>query len=287
MAAIYDRTTQDAGNIVVLEHLNLAVPDQQAATAFYIMGMGFTRDPYMTVGLDNMWVNIGRSQCHLPTAKAQRLCGTIGIVVPDLNELALRLDKVAPRLPDTQFGFLRHANRIDVTCPWGNRFRCHAPGPEFGATDLAVAYIEFDVVRGAADGIARFYREALNAIVTTEQHGGTAVARVTAGSQKLLFQETDAILIPYDGHHIQIYIADFAGPHRYLGARGLITSEDSAYQYRFCDIVEPDTGTVLHKVEHEVRSLGHPLYGRPLVNRNPAQGQGRYLRGQDIFRGTY
>ena len=40
-------------------------------------------------------------------------------------------------------------------------------------------------------------------------------------------------------------------------------------------------------VEHEVRSLKHPLYGRPLVNRNPAQTNRPYARGQDSFRGIY
>jgi hypothetical protein len=36
-----------------------------------------------------------------------------------------------------------------------------------------------------------------------------------------------------------------------------------------------------------VRSLTHPLYARPLVNRNPAQTNRDYVRGHDAFRGTY
>jgi hypothetical protein len=40
-------------------------------------------------------------------------------------------------------------------------------------------------------------------------------------------------------------------------------------------------------VEHEVRSLKHPLFARPLVNRNPAISNVGYVRGQDSFRGTY
>ena len=69
---IYERRQADVGNIIALEHVNLAVPDQQLATAFYIAGLGFTRDPYMFTGLENMWVNIGRSQCHLPSRGTQR-----------------------------------------------------------------------------------------------------------------------------------------------------------------------------------------------------------------------
>jgi hypothetical protein len=287
MTAPYDRTTQDAGNIVALEHINLAVADQKSAIAFYVMGMGFTRDPYISVGLDNMWINVGRSQFHLPTTGTQRLCGTIGVVVPDLAELTQRLDKIAPWLANTQYRYHAQAGRVDVICPWGNRFRCHAPDPGFGIMDLGIPYLEFDVSTGAADGIARFYRDGLNAATAVERHGDTVFARVMAGTQKLLFRETADPITPYDGHHIQIYIADFSGPHRFLSVRGLVTQESNATQYRFCDIVDPATGKVLHKIEHEVRSLSHPLYGRPLINRNPAQGQGRYMRGQDAFRGTY
>ena len=57
----YERRNQDIGNIVAFEHANVRVPDQQIATAFYVMGLGFTRDPYLMVGLDNMWINLGSS----------------------------------------------------------------------------------------------------------------------------------------------------------------------------------------------------------------------------------
>ena len=57
-----DRPSQDVGNILLLEHLNVTVPDQETATTFYVTGLGFTRDPYMMVGSDNMWINVGRQQ---------------------------------------------------------------------------------------------------------------------------------------------------------------------------------------------------------------------------------
>ena len=110
-----------------------------------------------------MWINIGRSQCHLPSRGTQRLRGTIGIVVPDLKKLAQRLEKTAPRLTGTQFACTVQADRVEATCPWGNRFRCHAPAPEFGPLDLGLPYVEFEVPRGTSAGIARFYREALSA----------------------------------------------------------------------------------------------------------------------------
>src|SRR5262249_403554 len=49
----YDRTAEDLGNIVALEHVNVVVPDQEKATLFYIAGLGLTRDPYMMTGPAN------------------------------------------------------------------------------------------------------------------------------------------------------------------------------------------------------------------------------------------
>ena len=54
-----------------------------------------------------------------------------------------------------------------------------------------------------------------------------------------------------------------------LMERGLVTEESNQYQYRFRDIVDLDSGKHLFTIEHEVRSITHPMYPRPLVNRNP------------------
>ena len=37
----------------------------------------------------------------------------------------------------------------------------------------------------------------------------------------------------------------------------------------------------LFEIEHEIRSLRHPLHGRPLVNRNPLQTNRAYVPGRD------
>ena len=87
MAATYDRAAESLGNILHMEHVNLLIPDQQPAITFYVSGLRYTRDPFLMVGLENMWVNMGRSQMHLPcrNPSPQLLRGTIGMVVPDLN----------------------------------------------------------------------------------------------------------------------------------------------------------------------------------------------------------
>jgi hypothetical protein len=288
MAQQTDRTREDLGNIVGLEHVNLQVPDQRLATIFYISGLGFTRDPYLVTGVANMWVNVGRSQFHLPTGEPQRLRGVVGIVVPDLGALGTRLEAVAPLLTETRFSFTRGDGAVEVTCPWGNQYRCHAPAAQFGATELAIAYVEFHVPAGAAPGIARFYREVLGAHVALENGAGAPTASVMTGAaQRMLFREGSGSLAPYDGHHVQVYVADFSGPHRWLAERGLVTEESNDYQYRFLEIVDPGSGGALYTLEHEVRSMTHPLYARPLVNRNPDQTNRDYVRGLDAFRGTY
>ena len=96
-------SNEDVGNIVLLEHVNVQVPDQSVAMMFYIIGMGFTRDPYLNIGLGNMWANLGEQQFHLPTRPAQVIQGHIGVVVPDLNALKDRLASVEQGLAVQSF----------------------------------------------------------------------------------------------------------------------------------------------------------------------------------------
>ena len=124
MAAATEAVTAlDVGNILLMEHLNITVPDQLQATLFYIVGLGLTRDPYNTVGIDNMHVNVGESQFHLPTRGVQVLAGHVGLVVPSLEEIERRLETIKPRLDGTKLSWSRGEGYLDVTCPWGNKLR--------------------------------------------------------------------------------------------------------------------------------------------------------------------
>jgi len=278
----YDRTAEDLGNIVALEHVNVQVPDQRLATLFYVMGLGLTRDPYLMTGVGNMWVNIGRSQFHLPTGRAQVLRGRVGLVLPDVDALERRLEAVRPALDGTGFAADAGREAVDVTSPWGNRIRCHRPQPQFGRMALGMPYVELDVPGGTAPGIARFYRDVLDAPATVGEADGAPAARISVGySQELVYRETDEALPPYDGHHLAVYLADFSGPHARLDERGLISEESDQHQYRFQAIVDPDDGGTLFEIEHEVRSMTHPLYARPLVNRNPDQANDAFAPGHE------
>lgn len=278
----YDRAAEDLGNIVALEHVNVTVPDQGKAALFYVNGLGLTRDPYMMTGPANMWVNAGRQQFHLPTSKPQVVRGHIGVVVSDYEALPQRLSRIRDALAGTRFEFCERDGYVEAHCPWGNEIHCYAPNERFGPMAVGIPYLEFDVPVGTAAGIARFYSEIMCAQAAPLEDARGRFACVTAGSgQNLFFRECDQPIPPYDQHHIQIYINDFSGPHRRLLAKGLITQESDQHQYRFQDIIDPESGKVLFTVEHEVRSMKHPLYLRPLVNRNPSQSIVGYAPGGD------
>lgn len=273
----FDRSSQDVGNILSLEHINVTVPDQQLATTFYVTGLGLTRDPYIDFGTFNIWINAGAQQFHLPTRGPQVLRGHTALVVPDLDGLERRLTRVERLLKDTKFSFRRLRTRLDVICPWGNRIRCF---DSFGDMRLGIPYVEFNVPTGTAPGIARFYEQVMDAPAAASK--GVCTVGIGTG-QSLRFRETKSTLPDYDGHHIAIYLADFSGPWQRLNERGLISEESDANQYRFIDIIDPQSGDKLFEIEHEVRSLFHPMYARPLTNRNPDQGFADYRSGRDAF----
>jgi len=280
---VFDRKVEDIGNSIWLEHINITVPDQIPAVLFYISGMGLTRDPYIMTGLENMWVNIGRSQIHTPARAAQVLRGHTGIVQPDRAALLKRLEYVTPKLAGTKFAYKNCGDHVETTCPWGNKFKVYEPDlSRFGGTQLGIPYVEFDVPVGVADGIARFYNQVIKAPAKVVDEPAGRAARVMVGHhQHLIFRETSRLIPKYDGHHLQIYIADFSSPHKWLNDHGLIIQESDQYQYRFKDIVDPVDGKFLYTIEHEVRSVTHPLYARPLVNRNPVQTNLNYRPGYD------
>lgn len=281
--SMHDYRDEDIGNIVLLEHVNVQIPDQAIATLFYVVGIGFTRDPYLNVGLGNMWINVGEQQFHLPTAdRPQVIPGTIGLVVPDLDLLKTRLEALQRPLEGTQFRWSIEGDTLAATCPWGTHFRCHGSGAKFGDMALGIPYVEFLTKPGSAKGIARFYQEVMQAPSGVRSENGGAVARVEIGrNQWLLFRETREQIRPYDGHHIAIYVANFSGPYLFLKQHNRIMEEVENHQFRFKDILDPDKGQNLFELEHEVRSLRHRMYHRPFINRDPAQTQRDYHRGPD------
>ena len=277
---VFDRSEEDFGNVLNMEHINLTVPDQQVAALFYVTGLGFTRDPYIDFGTFNMWINVGEQQFHLPKRDAQKFRGHIGVVVPNLDDLKRRLDFIDRPMQGTEFSREEKNDHIALTCPWGNDIRAYGPG--FG-TSLGIPFAVLDVPAGTAEGIARFYNQVLDTPARTTVNGSKCAEVTMGGNQRLIFKETTDDIPAYDGHHIAIYVSDFSSPHAALNDHGLITEESDQHQYRFQNIIDPDTGGLLTEIEHEVRSLRHPMFKRFLVNRNPAQSFMNYTHGHDAF----
>jgi len=285
VAPKFDRTVEDLGNIVELGHVNVLVPDQALATAYYIMGLGLTRDPYLMAGLENMWVNVGRGQFHLPTRGTQVVRGTTALVMPDLEALLQRLSYAKKFLEGTQFSYREAGDTVETTCPWGNRIRVHAPDPaRFGPMRVGMPYVEFDVPVGTdLAAIAKFYKEILGGIsgVASDSRGPYAWASCS-GECKVTYRESPVPQPEYDGHHIQITLADFSGPHKKLLERGLIAEESDQHQYRFLDIVDVDTNKPIFRIEHETRSMRHPMFNRVFVNRNPDMSNRNFVPGYEV-----
>jgi hypothetical protein len=275
-------TDEDVGHIIALEHVNLQVPDQSLAMLFYVVGLGLTRDPFLNVGLNNMWINAGEQQFHLPTRSAQIIHGHIALIVPELEALRRRLESVEQGLQGTRFGWSVNEGYIAVTCPWGNQFRCYAAASRFGDMALGIPFVEFLVTAGTAKAIAQFYATALGAISRMENDHGWAIGCVKMGrNQFLRFRESGEPIGPYDGHHVAIYVANFSQPYGWLNDRELITEDVRNHQFRFRQIVDPASGNPVFSLEHEVRSLHHPMFQRNFINRDPNQSQRAYRRGRD------
>src|SRR3954462_12143411 len=114
MTKQFDRAAEDLGNSIHFEHVNIQVPDQRLATLFYVTGLGLTRDPYLMVSDSNMWVNVGRSQFHLPTGQPQVVRGHPALVISGRKALLDRLSSVAKKLGGTAFAFREHNDYVEA-----------------------------------------------------------------------------------------------------------------------------------------------------------------------------
>ena len=215
----YDRTVEDVGNIVTLEHVNTRVPDQQLATLFYATGLGLTRDPYLMTGVGNMWMNVGRSQFHLPTGKAQVLRGHTALVLPNREALVRRLaarEAAARRHPLLVQGAQR-VRRGDV--PVGQPRALLRARPSASAACSSACPMWSSRCRPArrtasCASTARSWRRAGGC---GRGRGGAICARL--GRRRPapgLPRDGRSSAPPFDGHHVAIYLADFSGPYRRL-----------------------------------------------------------------------
>ena len=279
----FDRAAEDLGNSIHFEHVNVTIPDQRLATLFYVAGLGLTRDPYLMVSDTNMWVNVGRSQFHLPDGSA---AGAARPYRHRHRRAARRCWSGWRRSRKSWKARRSHSPSITTmsrrSAPGATACAATSRTPRASGASRSAFPMSSSTCRPAPrKAICAFY-PAIMGMQAEFLNGDGAMARVKVGKdQYLQFRETDRRQPEFDGHHVQIYITDFSGPYHRLRERGLISQEDNQYQYRFRDIIDLDGGRHLFTVEHEVRSATHPMFMRPLVNRNPAETNRTYAPGHE------
>lgn len=261
-----------------MEHVNVRVPDQGLAALFYVSGMGFTRDPYVDFDDWNMWINVGREQFHTPKGEPQVFRGEIGIRMPSLEDLERRLSRLSQRFEDSRFSFRESRAGIEVTCPWGNRLVCHESRAD--EYPMGIEQIRIQVPESSMAAIHHTYE----ALLGTQVKRVGSDLHVPAGpAQSLVYHASDPPPLPYDGHHLAIYIDNFQQAHSHFESEGLVSAKMPPHEFRFVDFRDPGSKEVVWQLEHEVRSTGHPMFGRDLVNRNPANTLLNYARGRETL----
>ena len=258
----------ELGNVVQLDHINLGVTDNRMALAFFVEGLGFTRDPYLMTGNRNMWINLGLHQIHLPHGQATPFPGEIGLVVPDLPRIEERFQKLAHHFSGSLFQCEKEAAALKLRTPWGVAMRLHQQGDWPAKQAQALAYVDFTVPVGTAARIGAFYEQLLGCPVrlNTEK----ALAEVTVGPhQSLFFRDHPQARDKPHRNHIALYLTRYEQCYKGMLKKGLVMEPDANHQFRIAGITDPDTGEHLLTLEHELRSLYHGDYGRPLINRQP------------------
>lgn len=250
--------------ILWMEHINLVVGSKKLAQYFYLDFLGFTPD-----ASKSFHVNLGQQQFHLAETggSAQRVAGSIGLVVPSLDTLRERIKDAEEVLKDTQFAIESDTGDcIILTGPWGNRFHIysvendsltstvstprkmenlHANGGAYGAHRMAVRggpgirYIEVACPPQKSGAIARFYREMCGCTVMETKD--KAVVCVGPGVH-LVFTESNDLsesdTREMEGVHVCFYADDFENLYKKLSDRGLIWTNPRFTHLDSCDTLE-------------------------------------------------
>ena len=224
---------------LLLEHINLNVPDEAAARAFYVSGLGGAVQPKSS-NWRQLHVNIGASQFHLihsasrpdaqppgePMRAPQKWPARTKLWSKETpGELCTRLERQradagwSNRPPEMTLG-ADSLPTVLCECPWGNRYEvCAAPtgfvpeGAHPGGAGPLVAMRELvhPVRPGGAAAIAAFFDRILGCPVETS--AGRCTVRFASG-QSVRFEEADDAPPvdayerdePEHGYHLAFYM---------------------------------------------------------------------------------
>ncbi|MEP5723444.1 MAG: hypothetical protein ABJL64_14635 [Rhizobiaceae bacterium] len=267
-------TNPEIGGIVHLDHVNFETPDHELATVFYINGLGLTRDPYRRADEQNMGINVGLQQFHLPRRGEQTppFYGVVGLVVPDIEGIKKRCDLLSKlgKFDGTPYRWVQEGSAVLVTSPFGVQFRLHRAEDFVFQRPLGIAYVEVSVPLQTADGIAKFYSKIVKAPVQVRDIEAGKTALVSAGPhQQIRFVERS--LDDYRTHsmHISYHVTHYNELRETVADHDSLMGAGRGEVFFFNKIFDPDTGEFIFEIQNEVRSIYHPDFMRPLINRWP------------------
>lgn len=264
----------EVGAIIHLDHVNFVTPDHNMATIFFVNGLGLTRDPYRRADEQNMGVNVGLQQFHLPRRgdKTPPFYGVIGLVHPDIPSVLERLNLLEKigKFDNTPYSLGQSGDVITLTTPFGYKLNLHPVGSLSFQRPLGIVYAEVPVPIGSAESIGKFYRQVVGAPVNYEERSGEITSVIAAGAhQEIRFVERQ--LDDYDTHsmHISYHVTHYNNLRNQLSEYGSLLGMGRGEVFFFDKIYDPDSGEKVFTIQNEVRSIYHPDFMRVLINRWP------------------
>jgi catechol 2,3-dioxygenase-like lactoylglutathione lyase family enzyme len=299
----------DVPGVVWLEHLNLVVGDISVAKQFYVAFLGLSEDEdnakhfnlgqqqvscccvsfwsyssYTGYDVVDLFIKHSYSFCHSTTTQfhlaatdepPQRVTGSIGLTVPNLQRIRDRVETAQTELEGTMFSVQKceeDSKIMTVSCPWGNTFHLydmsidddyrttatitaqkmvnlHLEGGAYGSHRMAVRgkpgirFAEIATSVGTIDAIARFYETMLGCIVLRRNVDTAETAAVSVGpGVHLVFVESPSLsndqVEQMKGVHACIYISSFQETYQRLKKHNLIWTNPRFTHLDSCDTWE-------------------------------------------------
>ena len=265
----------EIGGVLHLEHFNFEMLDHDIATIFFMNGLGLTRDPYRRADENNMGVNVGMQQFHLPRRgrKTPPFYGEVGLVVPDIQLIRARLERLdrMHRFEGTAYQITAVGEKnLKLISPWGIPMRLWQAGVLPFQRPLGLAYVDIPVKHGKTGELVVFYQELLKTPYRQERLNGETAAIFTVGPhQYLRFRERDLEDYNLYDFHVAYYVTNYNEVRDAAMKVGKLQGEGRGQVCFIEGPFDPVSGKSILKFQQEWRSVYHPDFMRPLVNRWP------------------
>ena len=271
----HNQKLPEIGNILHLEHINFEGADHELATIFFMNGLGFTRDPYRRTDETNLGVNVGMQQFHLPRRgnPTPPFYGEVGLVVPDLAVIKSRLDRLAEmgKFDATPYDLLMLDDAtMRVMSPFGISLRLYPAGSLAFLKPMGLAYVDIPIKPGKAIQLQKFYRDFLKTpSILCELENEKSLVVTFGPHQYVRFREREIEDYKLYSFHIAYYVTNYNFYRDRVIEQGSLQGKGLGELFFFEELFDPKTGELILCFQQEVRSIYHPDFMRPLINRWP------------------